>query len=188
MKDEKIIIEEFLAGNEDAFAELVERYAQTVFYFLLRFVHDRATAEDLAQETFLKVWKNIKKFDSSKNFKTWLFTIAKNTAFDYLKKRKDVPFSSFFEEGENNKFTEIVEDEILSDSLLHRKDAAEELKKALEKIPEAYQIILNMHYQDDFSLQEIAEILDLPYNTVKSQHGRALTSLRKVLEKEPKGF
>ncbi len=195
----------FLEGDETAFEELVKKYLKSVYNFLYQLVSDKSVLDDLAQEIFIKAWKNMRRFDprrsrfatlqgrqdknlapygtegSRSGFKTWLFTIAKNTAYDYLKKKKTIPFSFFSDEEGNNKLENIPEDEILPGELLQKADAAKELEAALSKIPDRYRIILLMRYKEDFSLQEIAEILSVPYNTVKSRHQRGLLALKKVL-------
>jgi RNA polymerase sigma-70 factor, ECF subfamily len=179
--NEKEIIERHLGGDEAAFSEIVKIYLRPIYNFIFRFVNDRDMAEDLAQETFVKAWKKMKQYNAERNFKTWIFTIAKNTTFDWFKKKKEVPFSRFIdEEGEN--WLENIEDEnFLPDEVLERKNIAEELEKILEKIPLHYRVILILQYKEDFTLHEIAEILDEPYNTIKSRHRRGLEKLNKFL-------
>src|ERR1700739_3666623 len=83
----------FIAGKGDAFAALVDRHASMVYHFVYRYLQNADNTNDVVQDVFIKVWKNIKKFDTSKNFKTWLLTIAKNTSLDFIKKKKPVLFS-----------------------------------------------------------------------------------------------
>jgi RNA polymerase sigma-70 factor (ECF subfamily) len=180
LTDEELV-KNFLAGDEMAFEDLLKRYLKPIYNFIFRFVYDRDAVEDLTQETFLKVWKNIKRFDPEKRFKTWIFTIAKNTAFDYLKKKKTVPFSFFTDEGGENWLENIADEHILPDVILERKNLAEELEAILEKLPPHYRAILLLHYKEDFSLHEIAEILGEPYNTIKSRHQRGLLKLKELL-------
>ena len=180
--EDKKLIEEYLDGDDSAFSKLLDLYLKPAYNFLYRFTGDAAITDDLTQETFIKVWKNLKRFDQSKNFKTWLFTIAKNTAFDYLKKKKTIPFSNFTDDQGNNYLENVGEESSLPDELLERKDLARELDKQLKKLSKQYELILVMRYKDDFSLFEIAEILGLPYNTIKSQHARALAGFKKILE------
>jgi RNA polymerase sigma-70 factor, ECF subfamily len=178
------LIENFLAGNDSAFSELVKKYLKPVYNFLCHFVSDREALDDITQETFIKAWKNIKKFDQSRNFKVWIFSIAKNTAFDYLKKKKTIPFSNFIDDEGNNKLENVGDDSILTPEILIRADSAKILEEKLKEIPDIYRVILIMHYKEDFSLQEIAKILGKPYNTIKSQHQRALGKLRETFPKE----
>ena len=183
-KNETELISESLAGDEKAFEELLSPYLQPVYSFVLSLTHDVLMTEDVMQETCIKVWKHLNRFDAKRSFKTWIFAIAKNTAFDALKKKRDLPFSVFFffedEEIEEPWSDRIVDEAPLPDELLARADAAKLLEQYLRVLPEGFQRILRLHYQDDFSLLEIAEILGEPYNTVKSRHGRALSGLRRA--------
>ncbi|HAI74496.1 MAG TPA: hypothetical protein DCS28_00470 [Candidatus Moranbacteria bacterium] len=182
-ENDEQLVKDYLAGDDAAFEKLLEKYLKPVFGFLYRLTGDAVQAEDLTQITFVKIWKNISKFRQDKSFKTWIFTIAKNTAFDYFKKKKVLLFSDFIDEDGNNKLENIAKDEILPDEILERKDLSEELEMKLKQIPKKYGILLTLCYKEDFSLQEIAKILNLPYNTVKSQHQRALSAIRKVFKK-----
>jgi RNA polymerase sigma-70 factor, ECF subfamily len=185
VSNENRIIERILSGDEIAFAEIVKIYLKPVYNFVYRLVDDRDAAEDLTQETFVKAWKNLKSFNQSKSFKTWLFTIAKNTTFDWLKKKKEIPFSSFADKEGESWLENIASDEILPDEILERQNIAEEFEDILEKIPIHSRAVLLLHYKEDFSLHEIAEILDEPYNTIKSRHQRGLVRLKeRILEKE----
>lgn len=174
----------FLAGDDSAFEVLLKKYLKPVYNFLYQLTGDRAALDDLTQITFIKVWKNLHRFDTSKSFKVWIFTIARNTAYDYLKKKKTIPFS-FFENDEGyNKLEEITDEKILPDEILERKNIAREFEKKLENIPSRYRVILLMRYKEDLSLSEIGKILGLPYNTVKSRHQRALQNLKNLLSGE----
>jgi RNA polymerase sigma-70 factor, ECF subfamily len=176
--DDKELLEKFLEGDDLAYEALVKKYLKPVYNFLYQFVSDREILDDLTQITFIKAWKNISKFDKSRNFKVWVFSIAKNTAYDHFKKKKTIPFSAFTDEEGNNKLENISEDSILPHEILIRADSAKILEEALKKIPDIYRIILLMRYRDDFSLQEISKVLGVPYNTAKSQHQRGLKILK----------
>lgn len=183
-RNEIAVIEASLLGNEKAFEELVSPYLQPVYSFVLSLTHDAVMAEDVTQETCIKVWRHLDRFDTRRRFKTWVFAIAKNTAFDALKKKRDFPFSAFLqeedEEVEGAWSERIADDSPLPDELLARADAAKFLEQRLERLPAGFQQILRLRYQEDFSLSEISEILGEPYNTIKSRHGRALLSLRQA--------
>lgn len=175
------IIDRIRSGDEDAFAEIVKIYLSPIYNFVYRLVGDRDLAEDLAQETFVKAWRNLKRFDQKRKFKTWLFTIAKNTAYDWLKKKKEIPFSSFADEEGENWLESVAADDILPDEIIERSDLAEEMEEIIKKLPVHYRAILLLHYKEDFTLHEIAEILGEPYNTIKSRHQRGLARLKKKL-------
>jgi RNA polymerase sigma-70 factor, ECF subfamily len=180
-KSDEKIFEEYLSGDEAAFSELVKKYLKPVYNFIFRLVNSRAAAEDLTQETFLKAWKNFKKYDPDKKFKTWIFTIAKNTAFDYFKKKKEITFSTFTDDDGDNWLENIEDENFLPDEILEQKNIAEELDAILEKLPLHYRAILLLHYKEEFSLHEIAEVLSEPYNTIKSRHQRGLAKLKLLL-------
>ena len=180
-EQENNLIEKILSGDEEAFAEIVKIYLDQIYNFVFRLAGDRDAAEDITQETFVKAWKNLKRFDQSRNFKTWIFTIAKNTTYDWLKKKKEIPFSSFTDDEGESWLENVADENILSDEILARKDIAEEFDAILQKIPPHYRAILLLHYKEDFSLHEIAEILGEPYNTIKSRHQRGLGRLKKEL-------
>jgi RNA polymerase sigma-70 factor, ECF subfamily len=173
------IISQWKDGNQEAFKELIERYTSSLYNFIIRFVGQENTP-DLVQEIFIKIWKKISSFDISKaSFKTWIFTVAKNTIVDFLRKKKSIPFSDF--ENENKDFSEnIKSEEILPDETLQKIQDSELLNKLLDKLPENYKTVLILHYQEEMTFDEIGKILEKPLNTVKSYHQRAIMNLRKM--------
>ena len=177
------LIRDYLAGDESAFAELTRRHLGGVYSFVARFVGNAEEADDITQETFLKAWKNLKKYNqSSSKFKTWLFRIARNSAIDFLRKKKHVPFSQFDTEGGVNVLTETVADaEDLPDTLLMKLEDAKELHAVLEQLPPKAREILLLYYTNEFTFEEIGTLLGEPANTVRSRHRRALQALRKIL-------
>src|SRR5579864_3582763 len=89
-----------IGGDQAAFAQLFDRYIKSVYLLAYRYVLNVDDAEDIAQEAFFRAWKNLKKFDKDRNFKTWLFVIAKNTALDLIKKKKPASFSQLIKDDE----------------------------------------------------------------------------------------
>ncbi|MFZ2975357.1 MAG: RNA polymerase sigma factor [Candidatus Moraniibacteriota bacterium] len=180
-EEDKNLIQAFFAGNERAYPKLLEKYLKSVYNFLRTFTADSDALDDLTQETFIKAWKNLKSFDTEKNFKTWLFVIAKNTAYDFLKKKKTIPFSEFSDEQGNNALENISADKILPLEMLEKVEQEQVFEKKLTQLPADYQALLLLRYKENFSLQEISQILNIPYNTTKSRHIRALEKLKKIL-------
>lgn len=179
-----------LTGDHGSFSVLVERYVSPIYKFSYRYVRNGPDAEDIAQETFLRVWKNLKKFDQSKHFKTWLFAIAKNASLDLLKKKKATPFSAL---GEENEAIEAilaphVAFEDMSDVAFDRGILKKNFDTALTKLPPHYRDVMMLRYADNLKFREIAERLGEPVDTVKSRHRRGLTLLRNVLDGFPDGF
>ena len=178
-KNDQQLIENFLAGDDASFEILIKRFLKTVYNFIFRLTGgDASLTDDLTQETFFKAWKNIKKFDPEKSFKTWLFVIAKNSARDFWKKKKTLPFSLFENSEGFNKLDEVAEDKPLPDEILEQLETVDELEWKMKNIPKKYQTILFLRYKDDLSVIQIAKVLDIPYNTAKSQHQSALRALK----------
>ncbi|MDP3956877.1 MAG: RNA polymerase sigma factor [bacterium] len=184
MVDDQQLVREFLDGDDKAFEQLLKSYLSAVYNFIFQMTRERAVAEDLTQETFIKAWRHLARFDQKKSFKTWLFTIAKNTTYDFFKKKKTLPFSYFEDEEGKNRLDTVSEGTPLPDEILAAAETSKELDQALRKIPEPYRELLLLAYREDFSLQEIAEILATPYNTIKSRHQRALKILKQTILSE----
>jgi RNA polymerase sigma-70 factor (ECF subfamily) len=189
--DEEVITS-YKNGDGEAFKELINRYAAALYNFTAR-LSNRNDASDIVQEIFIKAWKNISNFNPLKaSFKTWIFTIAKNTTTDFLRKKKSLLFSDMparaggsKNENQNediNSFAENIPDEnLLPDAALERLEDSQFLNKILESLRPEYREVLVLHYQEEMTFDEIGEILDKPLNTVKSQHRRAIMELRKML-------
>ncbi len=182
-RSDEELIAAYLGGEEAAFGELTQRHLSGVYSFALRLVGDTAAAEDIAQETFVKVWNSLKKYNSeSSKFKTWMLRIARNTAIDYLRKKKHVPLSYFENDAGSNVLAETVaSEEALAPELLEKLDDARELRETLEKLSSKNREILLLYYSNNATFEEIAAVLGEPTNTVKSRHRRALNALRELI-------
>lgn len=178
--EDKKLIDCFLEGDELAFEKLLKKYLKPIYNFIHHLTRDVSASQDLTHETFVKSWKNLPSFEADKSFKTWIFTIAKHTVYDYCKKKKEIPLSFFEDEEGRNKLENISDSAMLPDELLNRENIAQEMEEKLKRIPRPYRLILNLRYKEDFSLLEIAEILKKPYNTIKSAHQRALKKLKEL--------
>jgi len=172
-----------LTGDKASFSTLVERYVSPIYKFSYRYVRNGPDAEDVAQETFLRVWKNLKKFDQTKNFKTWIFTIAKNASLDLLKKKKMISFSQIGEEDDavDAVLAPYVAIEETSETVFDQNVLKEDFDAALAKLPERYRDVMVLRYSDNLKFREIAERLHEPVDTVKSRHRRGLALLRDIV-------
>lgn len=182
--DEEIITL-YKNGEETAFKKLIDKYTPSIFNFVAHLT-DKNNAPDIVQETFIKVWKNLRKFDSAKaSFKTWIFTIAKNTATDFLRKKKSLLFSDLENKNgdeDNINFSEnIPAEDLLPDEILQKMQDSDLLNEHLDKLSLQHKTILILHYQEEMTFEEIGKFLNKPLNTVKSQHYRAIITLRKML-------
>lgn len=179
MKEDHTLIQQYLNGDDNSLKVLIDKHTSSIYNFTLRFVGP-LYSQDIVQEVFIKVWKSLKSFDSSKSqFKTWLFIIARNTITDYLRKKKSISFSSLDED----EFAEedIKDESILQDEIFEKTQDKETLLKILDELPPNYKLVLTLYYQEDMTFKEIGEVLGKPLNTVKSYHYRALKILHQKL-------
>ncbi|RJQ31850.1 MAG: RNA polymerase sigma factor [Actinobacteria bacterium] len=175
-QSDELLAANYLDGDDEALKILIERHLRLVYNFIYQLTKDTASLDDLTQETFIKVWRNLASFDQDKSFKAWIFTIAKNTTYDFLKKKKSVPFSAL-QDDEEAKLEAVVDKELLPQELVEGQELADEFEKKINELPIHYRIILLLHYKYDFSLSEIASVMEEPYNTIKSRHQRALKAV-----------
>ena len=176
------LIKDYLSGDENAFTEIINRYLKLIYNFTYRLVGNKHSAEDISQEVFLKAWKNIKKFDSEKSFKTWIFSIAKNTSIDHLRKRKDIPISMFDNEDTGNVIEDNLKDEEpKADELFALAQNKEQVKKIVGELSIIQREVIILKYSNEMSLSEVAEIMKIPIDTAKSHHRRALIKMRKLI-------
>ncbi len=178
MTDEQLVAD-FLSGNEKALESLIGKYLKPIYNFTYQLTRDTGASEDITQDVFVKVWKNIGTFDESKKFKTWIYAIAKNTTLDWLRKKKAIPFT-LFEKIDGSNFLDYVPDELSlnSDEILKLIDARSDASKLLSLLSLHTQTISILHHMQGFSLVEIAETFGQSINTVKSQYRRGIMQLR----------
>jgi len=181
-KSDKELVFSYLNGGSKSLEVLIHSYLKPIYSFVYRYAGNSQDVEDITQETFIKVWRNLRKFDQNKSFKTWIFSIAKNTAIDFLKKKKTIPFSEFENEEGENMITETLADPSpLPQELLEKAGMAHILHSAMEKLSPKYRMVLFLRYNDHFNFREIAESLGEPLHTITSRHRRALIQLKKLL-------
>ena len=174
--DEKSLIRSCQKGDRQAFETLIRRYYDYVTGFLLKMTEDKALSEDLTQETFLKMIRNIERFDpgGSAAFGTWLITIAKNCFLDHLRRSR-----IRFEDWEELSLADPRD--IASE--VEQKISYEELLAATASLPPEQGLAIRLKYVEDMTLQEIAERLGIPSKTVKSRIHEGTVKLRRMLQK-----
>ncbi len=177
------LAEAFLSGDEEAFALLMERHLPLVYKFVYRYLQNVDDTNDVTQETFIKAWRYMRKFDTQKKFTTWVLAIAKNTALDFIKRKKPLLFSKIEEgDGDLDAFlAPYLEAPELPADIAQRNGIRTDLEAALQEIAPAYRAVLGLRYGDHLKFREIAEMLHEPIDTVKSKHRRGLIMLRQVL-------
>jgi RNA polymerase sigma factor (sigma-70 family) len=175
------LVSESILGKQGSFELLVSKYTTPIYNFVFRLTGNTQTAEDLTQETFVKIWKSLKRYDQKQVFRSWAFTIARNTVTDYMRKKKTVPFSMLSGDDEHS-FEETLADETdLPDELITKIDDAETLTEFLDQLSPDHKTVMILHYQENMTFDEIGKIVNKPLNTVKSHHRRALEKLRELL-------
>jgi RNA polymerase sigma-70 factor (ECF subfamily) len=175
-------------GRESAYRELIRRYERPVFSLVFRMVRDRTLAEDLAQETFIKVLNNIDRYDPDFKFSSWLFKIANNLAIDHLRRRQlptismhGAPDATTASRIEATAFDIASDGESALDELEAR-ELGTAIEKAIASLRPEYRSCIMLRHVEGRSYEEIAATLDLPLGTVKTYIHRARHELRKALD------
>lgn len=180
-KDDKAIIYEYLKGDQRALEFLVKRYLKPIYSFVYRNVGDIEAAEDITQEVFIRVWKNIRKFDLNKDFKPWIFQIAKNASIDYLRKRKTIPFSRFENSQGQNMLTETLAEK--GPDLIENLDTKTEFEKTISGLSDKDKNLMQLRHSQGMSFKEIAQKMNSSINTIKSRYRRTIKSMQKKATK-----
>jgi len=168
-------------GDLDALAALLARYQNRLYRYLLRLVREPATAEDLFQQTWLRVAERIRHYDSRRSFEAWLFAVARNLAIDHL--RRIAP-QSLDEENESGEaaVTRLAAADPPALELVMARERAGRLAGALAELPVIYRDVLTLRFEEEMKLEEISEVLGTPLSTVKTRLRRSLENLRRMLE------
>jgi RNA polymerase sigma-70 factor (ECF subfamily) len=179
--DEQLVLAA-LNGQSEALGALIERYSKLVYRFVFQYVRDDADAQDVTQEVFLKVWKSLEQFEEGKTFRPWLYTIAKRTCLDLLKKHSNVAFSRLDVGAlEKLQLEEWHDAGVSAQDHTERVLLGDTLLSAMKKLSPQYAEVVTLYHQHDLNLREIAEMKSEPLNTVKSRYRRALSMLKNTL-------
>ena len=181
--EDKQIIEQVLAGDNDAFGALVERYQNRVYNLALRMCGNRDDAFDLSQEAFFRAWRSLEGFQFESAFSTWLFRLTANVCLDWLRARKRRPTVSLttVDDEEETVELELPDPAKGPEALLLAAEDRAALARAMNQLAPEYRQILTMRAINDLSYTEIAEILQIKEGTVKSRLSRARLALRNKL-------
>lgn len=175
-------------GDQQALDAVMARYQHRLYRYLLRLAKEPALAEDLFQQTWIRVVEKIRYFDPRRNFEAWLFSVARNLAIDHLRRYRpeslDEPIAG--EEGETRQ-TRLVASgpSALEQILLHERAAR--VTGALTEIPAIYREVLSLRFEEEMKLEEIAVVLDAPISTVKTRLRRGLEAMRHKIETKFRG-
>jgi len=188
------LLEQYKAGNDEAFNEIVSRYKNPLYAFLRRFLNRQDLVEDVFQETFLQLYSSKDKFDTSRPLHPWLFTIAANKAKDALRKiqrESSMSIGAIADSG-NVSVDDVVNllasykttpvDEATKDETAHR------VREIIANMPENLRGILILAYFEQFSYKQMAEILSIPIGTVKSRLHTAVVYFTKKWKEANRGY
>jgi RNA polymerase sigma-70 factor (ECF subfamily) len=175
-------------GRDSAFRELVRRYERPVFSLIFRMVRDRETAEDLAQDAFIKVLNHIDRYRPEFKFSSWLFKIANNVAIDHLRRRQietvsidGSPHAASAAEVESTSFDVVARQETALEEMEAR-ELGGTIERAIARLRPEYRACIMLRHVEGRSYEEIAATLDLPLGTVKTYIHRARHELRHALQ------
>lgn len=178
--DEKQLIEELANGSLTAFEQLLSIYERPIFNYLRRLTSNQTDAEDLTQETFIKLYRFHRSLNPDKNFKSFLYKIATNTTYDFLRKKMSHEELFIIDDPESN--FETIDDEITYKNMEQR-EMADIVEAALSKIKPIYRTVLLLLYQKELTYEEIAQFLKLPINTIKTYIHRAKLAFKQNFSK-----
>lgn len=175
-------------GNSDerAYAKLLSKYKDSIYFMVLKMVHNRDDAEDLTIEAFGKAFKNLHKYSPEYAFSTWLFKIATNNTIDYIRKKRLQTYSidqSKNDEEEGATIASTIRSGNLDPEEKYIKDQRKQMmREVTDKLNDKYKILIELRYFKEYSYEEIAEELKLPLGTVKAQLFRAKELLYNILK------
>jgi len=175
-----------LKGDQRAFAEIVDLYKDKLYHLAYRMSGNRQEAEDVVQETFLRVFRSLDRYDANQKFSTWIYRIATNLCIDRLRKRRAV-YSLDAESPDRDGldgYAMLPSDDRTPESELLLSETQRLIHEAIATLPVKYKSVMILRYLQDLSLQEISDVLDMPVTTIKTRVHRGREFLRKKLERK----
>jgi RNA polymerase sigma-70 factor (ECF subfamily) len=185
--DDRKLAAQAAKGRDAAFRELLCRYERPVFSLVFRMVRDRALAEDLAQETFIRAFRAIGSYNPRYKFSSWIFKIANNHTIDYLRKRRldtvSIDGSPHAVTGEEEAQTRLVVESTGEgpDQYVEQRELGSQIEQAIGELRPEYRTVVLLRHIEGHSYEEIADIMDLPLGTVKTYLHRARAELKGLL-------
>lgn len=184
MTDEELV-EKVKKGDADVYEKIIQKYQSKVFGLIYNMTKNQNEIEDLAQEVFIKIYKNLGKFKGDSSLYTWIYKITVNLCLDEMKKRKNVIYLDEkieVDDGEVN--GELPSEDKSQEELYEEKELQEKLHNCINKLPEKQRVMIVLRDIKGFSYEEISKITDVKLGTVKSQINRARLKLKELLDEE----
>lgn len=173
------IINQASKGDRVACNALVTRYRDALIAYISNIVPNHEDAEDICQESFQKCFNNLSSYNHKYAFSTWLYTIAQNTSFDFLRKNR-IPSAATLSEAEVNAQKKTSNTAPSPEDVMINNQAIENVLKAIQKMPPIYRRVSELRFIQDYPLEEISKELNLPLNTVKTRVSRAKKLLNEI--------
>ena len=178
-----LLVQKANNGDQKAYAELMERYRDAIYYMLLKMVNNASDAEDLTIEAFGKAFKNIQQYAPNYAFSTWLFKIATNNCIDFIRKRKTSLVSLDHNDEEHEKASMDIQAPVMDpEETMINEQKIKLMRSVVDKLKPRYRKLIELRYFKELSYEEIAEELELPIGTVKAQLFRARELLYNILK------
>ncbi|SDM10850.1 RNA polymerase sigma-70 factor, ECF subfamily [Daejeonella rubra] len=177
-------------GDQKAYAELMQRYKDSIYFMALKMVNNKDDAMDLTVETFGKAFENLEKYKPDFAFSTWLFRIATNNCIDFIRKKRlnVVSLHTLSEEDGEEKHMQVRAEGLNPEETSIKKQESEKLKHIVEQLPLRYRTLIILRYYDEQSYEEIAQQLDIPLGTVKAQLFRARDLMGNIINRKKKNL
>lgn len=173
-------INQIIQGDTNVFSVLVDRYKEMIFTLALKMIKNREEAEEVSQDTFIKIYNSLNKFKGDSKFSTWIYKIAYNTCLDRLKKNKKEENTILIDEFSDHLFKTLDN----AFSALEEKDRKQTIQNCLNLLSREENFLLTLYYFDDQNLDEIAKIMDINSNNVKVKLFRSRKKLAVILKKQ----
>jgi len=177
-------------GDQKAYAELMQRYKDSIYFMALKMVNNKDDAMDLTVETFGKAFENLEKYKPDFAFSTWLFRIATNNCIDFIRKKRlnVVSLHTLSEEDGEEKHMQVRAEGLNPEENSIKKQESEKLKNIVDQLPIRYRKLIILRYYDEQSYEEIAKQLDIPLGTVKAQLFRARDLMANIINRNKKNL
>mgnify|MGYP003576130186 CR=1 FL=1 len=189
-KNDFQLVERAKDGDQRAYAELMQRYKDSIYFMTLKMINNKDDAMDLTVETFGKAFENLDRYKPDFAFSTWLFRIATNNSIDFIRKKRlsVISIDNMVDEEGDDRPLQIKSDTHNPEETSIKKQQSKELKDIVDKLPSRYKTLIVLRYFDELSYEEIAQQLDLPLGTVKAQLFRARDLLSNIINRRKKNL
>lgn len=180
INNEQTVINEIIAGNTNAFAILVDNYKDLVFTLALRMLKNKEEAEEVSQDSFIKIYKSLKKFKGDSKFSTWVYRVTYNTCLDRIKKHKrsqtHIPIDAFTE-----RHVKTIDNAL---DKMEQEERSQAIQNCLQLLPSEDSFLLTLYYFEEQSLEEISKITGLTANNVKVKLFRSRKKLAAIFSQQ----